>query len=101
MFGQIGPARIDLLNQKDFLRAPPALDLLFPRNGHSYILMALVINQPIALVLAGEAFDFTCFMLHDTNEQITGDAGVQRSGEAGHDVDPISMFSYRHAGAES
>ena len=79
MLGQVLPARIHLLNQSYLLGATPALDLLFPRDGHSYVLKTLVINQAVAFVLTGEALDLTCFVLHHAGEESACNASVQRA----------------------
>ncbi|HEX5434793.1 MAG TPA: hypothetical protein VFY05_11185 [Candidatus Angelobacter sp.] len=54
LFGQVLPAWIELFNQHNLLFPPPALDLLFTRNGHLHVLVALVVNQPMALIFLGE-----------------------------------------------
>lgn len=56
-FSQILPAWIELLNKRNLLFPPPAFHLFFTRNGHLHILVALVVNQTMALILPGETFN--------------------------------------------
>ena len=80
--GSFSPARIHLLNQSNLLRAPPALDLFFPRNSQAYVLNTHVMKQAVAFVLTGEALALTCFVLLHAAEVNTFDANLHRAGEA-------------------
>src|SRR5262249_37611466 len=57
IFGQVLPARVDHLNQSNLLFPAPALDLLLARNGHLHVLVALVVNEAMALIFLGEPFN--------------------------------------------
>jgi hypothetical protein len=61
--GQIRPARIHELNQRNLLRAPPTLQLLFTVDRFSNLIEALPINQPIAMIFARKTFDLSALVL--------------------------------------
>jgi len=82
------PTRIELLYQGDFLFPPPALDLLLARDGRLHVLVALIVNQAMALIFLGKAFDGVVFMLVNAAIKESGDTYIKSSRSAGKDVNP-------------
>ena len=79
VFCQVQPPWIHLLDQEDPFFATPTLDLLFPVYGLLHVLMALVVDQAMALVFLGKAFDRVVFVLMNALVDKAGDAGIKRA----------------------
>jgi hypothetical protein len=63
---------LDFTARSLFLRSVPTLELLFAVYGFVHIVKRLVINQPMALVLPGEALDQIVLVLKNTAVEIVG-----------------------------
>ena len=63
VFRQVLPPRIHLLDQEDLFFATPTLDLLFSVDGLLHVLITLVVDQAMALVFLGKAFDRVILVL--------------------------------------
>ena len=80
----------------------PALDLLLAADGGQSVLVALVIDQPMDLILPSKAFKRVVLMLTDASVEKPRDSDIERSGWAGKNVDPeLVMASVTHAGDRS
>jgi hypothetical protein len=89
VLAQVLPARICLFNEYNLFLASPGFDLLFAIYGDMNVVKTFKIHKPFAPVGPGEALDFTGFVLHDAEEEIAGHTGIEGSGSAGDDVNPI------------
>jgi hypothetical protein len=63
LLSQVGPSRIPRLNQSDFLRPSPALQLFLPPYGLVNVIKTPVVNKPIAMMLAGKSVDLATLVL--------------------------------------
>ena len=89
---QIVPCRIALLNQRNFLRANPSLQLLFPRNRAVRPGKPLEPDQPVAVIGIRESHVFPLLVFEDALPQIAGHTDVKRVASAGHDVREIKLL---------
>lgn len=94
---EIFPPWILRLDQSNLLRSRPALQLLLPSNRLVNILEALVINEPIAPILAGKPFDVPVLMLQGTAVDAVGHADVKRSRTAANDIDEIVVIPHANS----
>src|SRR5258708_28971313 len=92
VFGQVLPAGIQLLDQRGFLFATPALDLLFTGYCRTHLLEAFVVNQAMALILFREAFNRVELVLMNALVEISSDSDIKRTGAACEDIDPILLI---------
>ena len=97
-FGQVLPFRIHRLNQGNLLFARPSFDLFFPANGGTDIAERFVINQSVNIVPAGEPRRLFAPVLQSSPVQAVGDAGVERSGKTGKNVNVIEALFPEHKG---
>lgn len=84
--GQVSKFPIRSTYQRNFLLAPPALDLLLARNRYRDVFMLLKVQKPCAAVFLGKAFESTIRVLKHTYHQVTCHADVQRATVTAHDV---------------
>src|SRR5258706_12315211 len=92
LLGQIFPSRILRLNQRDLLRASPALQLLLSCDGLLNVVKAFVIHHPVAVIFTGKPFDFTTLVLQSSPVDAVGHPDVKRAGPAADDVGEILVF---------
>ena len=64
--------------------------MLFTADGRFDLTVWLVIDQPVDVVLFGEAFDEFLFMLTDAALEVIGNASLEDAGSAGEDVDVVN-----------
>jgi hypothetical protein len=83
---QVSPTWIRRLNQRDFLRAQPALDLLFPRDGAASSAMLFEPDELLNVVPLRESLNLPLLVLPNAADQIAGDTDVQHLGFAGENV---------------
>jgi hypothetical protein len=57
VFSQVLPARIDLLDQADFLFSAPSLQLRLAIDGRLGVIVGFVVHEAMNFVLAGESLD--------------------------------------------
>src|SRR5689334_1266479 len=88
MFSQVFPPRIYLFNQCDLLFPPPAFQLPFAAFGDIYIVILLVIYQPVAFIFFCEPFNLARLVLKSTRINKPSHACVKSTAPARHDVDP-------------
>ena len=55
VFSKVLPARIDLLDQRNFLLPPPAFELLFAADRSLHLIIGFVIHEAMDFVLFGES----------------------------------------------
>ncbi len=84
---EVVPARIQRLDQSDFLGSPPLFDFLFTRNCGADAGMWLEPNELGDVVFLCEAGKNFCCVLADPVRQVAGHAQVEDGGFAGHEVD--------------
>jgi hypothetical protein len=58
------------------------------------VVEAFVVQQPVAMVFAAEAFDFAALMLKHAPVDAVRHANVKRSRTAAHDVNEIRVISH-------
>jgi hypothetical protein len=99
VFSQVLPARIDLLDESDFLFAPPAFQLLFPIDGRLGVIVGFVVHEAMNFVLAGKSLDGIHFVLRYAAVKIAGDTDIKGAGPADQDVDPeLVVETVAHGG---
>ena len=76
--GQIIPVRIVFFDELDFPVPPPALQPLLARNGVFDAAMLLEPDQPLDVILAGEARYLAVPVFHGPAQQVVGDVDIQR-----------------------
>src|SRR5260370_40359629 len=89
---EVVSARIERLDQSDFLGSPPLFDLLFTRNCGADAGMWLEPNELGDVVFLREAGKNFCFVLADTLSQVTGYAEIEDAGFARHEIDMEGAF---------
>ena len=93
---QIQPVRIEELDQRNFLRSPPALELLFAVDRLLNLIERLPVQQTLDLIFVRESFDTVKFVLKDTFTQVACHADVESSRKAAHDVRVVRPSLVRH-----
>lgn len=83
---EVAPSGIGAFDQKDFLFAAPAFELLFTGNGFADVGEGLEVDELGGVVFGAEAGEEFLFVLHDAGFKLAGDAGVEDAGGAGHDI---------------
>jgi hypothetical protein len=85
---------LNLPDQPQLLLAPPALQLLFPRDCFMHIVEALPIHQTCGIVLIGESLRPVRFVLKNTPVQIVCHSNVEApAGAALENVDVEAIFA--------
>jgi len=79
LLGKIFPTGIRRLDERNLLRSRPALQLLLASKRSLDIVKALVVDQPVASVLAGEPFDFSALVFQCAPVNGVGHADVECS----------------------
>src|SRR5688572_13767561 len=93
---EILPPRVGLLDECDFFRTQPALELFLTGNRDSRLRATLVIHQPGNPVLRGESrMDPGAMLLHPPG-QVIGDAHIEYSAPAGQDIHEVLSHSRRY-----
>jgi hypothetical protein len=85
-----------LLDKPYFLRPSPSLDLLFPIDSVTNVLIALEPNESIALVYFCEAGNCGLSMFLNPAFDAIGHSAVENMGSAGNDVNEVVMISFAH-----
>ena len=88
--------RIEEFDQRDFLRPPPAFELLFTVDRFLNVIERLPIQQTLDLIFVRESFDAVEFVLEDTFVQVACHADVEGSREAAHDVRTVGFSILGH-----
>jgi hypothetical protein len=70
---------IERLDQRNLLRPPPALELLFAIDRLLNIVEGLPVQQTLDLILVREAFDTVEFVLKDALVQVACHADIESS----------------------
>ena len=83
---QVNPGRICSFDQGDLLSTSPTLELLLACDGLGDVLKSLEPDEPIAVVLFGEALMLFPFVLEDSFVQVSGHADVECFSATGDDV---------------
>jgi hypothetical protein len=86
----------DSINAIFFARLQPFNCFSRP-NGFVDIVEALVIHQPVAMILVTKTFRFAALVLQCASENAVSYPNVKRSRTATHDVDEILVISHRHS----
>ena len=81
--------RVGKLDERDFLRPAPSLELLFAGNGFVNVVERFPVKEPFDLALVRESFDAMKLMLEDPLVEIACDPNVKGARDAAHDVDTI------------
>jgi hypothetical protein len=63
MLSEILPPRILRFDQRDFLDPQPAFQLFLSSDGSVHVVEAFVVDQAVAMILAGESLDFAGLVL--------------------------------------
>src|SRR6185312_5583795 len=92
---EIFPSRILPLNQCDFFRSPPTLQLFFSAESPEYTVKLLAIDQTRARVFFRETLEGPNFMLPNSQTQIAGNTDIQRAAQTVHNVYPVLVFHSR------
>jgi len=95
VFAQVPPFWAHVLDQRDLLRSPPALDLLLPRNGIASVAALFVVDQVPDPVLGRERRSKALLVLVDPTGQVICHPGVERARTIGHNIDEVAL---RHSG---
>lgn len=69
--------RIDDFDERDLLRSPPSLELLFASDSFVNVVERFPVKEPFHLVFVRESFDPMKLMLEDPLEEIAGDPNVR------------------------
>ena len=88
MFGEVLPARIGFFDQRNFLFAPPAFELLFPADRVQNVAEGLIVDQAMDFIFFGKAFNGIHLVLRDATINVASDANIERACPAGEDVNP-------------
>src|SRR5271154_1296659 len=94
VLSQVGPARILGFNQSELLPSGPALQLFPPPNGLVNVLEALVVHQPIAMILAGKSLDLASLVLKGAPVDAVGHADIQSPRTTANNVGEIPMLPH-------
>ena len=86
---QILPGWVGGFDEGDLFAAEPAFDLFFSGDGVACIVEGLEVYQAGDVVFLGETGDEFVFVLVDATLKLAGDAGVEGTGGAAHDVDEV------------
>jgi len=97
LLSQVQPMRIQRLNQRNFLRPAPPLQLLLPPNRLVHVIIRLPINQSFRAVAGCEAFPVMKPMLKSTSAQVSSHPDVQSSRQAPHDVNAIAFSLHQNS----
>ena len=87
---EVAPSGIGAFDQKDFFLAAPAFELLFAGEGVANVGKGLEVDEFGRIVLRAEAGEELLFVLRDAGFEVAGDAGVEDTGGAGHDIDVVN-----------
>ena len=82
------------MDKGEFFDAGPAFELLFAGNGAAGVVIALVVDETVAVVVRGEAFEDFVFVFSDAWFDATRYTDVECVGAAGDDVDVIPAFAH-------
>jgi hypothetical protein len=93
MLGEILPARVHLLDQRDLLLPPPTLELFFAPDRFYDFVVPFVVNQAGASVLLAEPSKapVLCCMIRRSKKPVTPVLRVTRG--ASHNVDPELLLA--------
>jgi len=94
---QIKPVRVERLDQRNLLRPPPALELLFAVDRLLNFVERFPVQQALYLILVREPFNSMELVLEDSFVQVAGHADIESSREAAHDVHAVRLSLMRHS----
>jgi len=94
---QVLPCTIRRYNQRDFLLSTPLLDFRFADDCIVHILKRLVVDKSGNVVTLGKAVGIASFVLQDPGHEKAGDADVENTALAGHDVDVVFLLARQKA----
>src|SRR5579859_4035328 len=92
ILAHVDPSRIGLFDERGFLFAAPAFQLLFARNRLCNILITLEPHKAIAVVLLCESIMLFPFVFKHALEQIAGHPDVDGAASARHDVGEVTSL---------
>ncbi len=90
---KILPRRIHLRDERNFLFAPPALQLFLAANCGRYFAIGLVVQQSRDLIFGRKAAKRVFLMLSDAEGQVACNADVQRTAQTPEYVNRVAMFA--------
>lgn len=91
---EVIPGGVYRLDERDFLCPRPALDLFLAGNGRLNVCGLLVVDEAADVVASGEARRRCLAVLRQAFFEVVGDAGVERAGGAGEDVDGVLVLHF-------
>jgi hypothetical protein len=89
-FTQIDPRWIHGNYQLDFLDPKPAFDAFLAVNRVAHIVKALVVNQPIDLVLFAKLQPISKLVFPNAPPKVISNANVKSLGAVGEDINAIA-----------
>ena len=95
--GQVAPFRVSRLDQIDFPRPVPILELFLARDGIGHVVEHLDMDEPVDGIASDETVRLATTMLPQSLGEVRGDADIKRASRlAGKDVDARVALG-RHA----
>src|SRR5262249_51212571 len=92
---QVPKFRIHLADQRQLLFPPPALDLLFSRDGITNVSERLKIDEPGDVIPLRKSLNDFAFVLYHSALQVAGHPGIEHAAGIAQNVDVIrAHFSF-------
>jgi len=73
LFAEVDPGGVHFLDKGELFCAGPTFELLFAGNGAAGVVIALVVDETVAVVVRGEAFEilFLCSRMRGSMRPVT------------------------------